>query len=174
MFITGEAWSTTMYWYMEHSGAPRYLVAFFFVSMFTWLNCVIFSLFVAVLLINFSIDEEEMLPKQRVKYEFEQSLQPAQGSKLLRLLRKQEEHVNLGDEDELHHKASSYELLLEANLIRSTMSKSIDVQSASKRGIEQEENESAQVDSLSSFSEQQQADGDRELQLSERVLGGDM
>ncbi len=173
MFITGEAWSTTMYWYMEHSGAPRYLVAFFFVSMFTWLNCVIFSLFVAVLLINFSIDEEEMLPKQRVKYEFEQSLQPAQGSKLLRLLRKQEEHVNLGDEDELHHKASSYELLLEANLIRSTMSKSIDVQSASKRGIEQEENESAQVDSLSSFSEQQQAD-DRELQLSERVLGGDV
>lgn len=73
-FITGEAWSTTMYWYMENSGSPKYLVAFFFVTMFTWLNCIIFSLFVAVLLINFSIDEDEMLPKQRVKCKYTSNL----------------------------------------------------------------------------------------------------
>ena len=155
MFITGEAWSTTMYWYMEHSGAPRYLVAFFFVTMFTWLNCVIFSLFVAVLLINFSIDEEEMLPKQRVKYEYEQSLRPSQGSRLLRMLRKQDE--NLGNQAVIQHKASSYELLVEANLHLVDFSRSID----------------SVVDSRASDGDEANgADDGSELQLSERVLGG--
>lgn len=102
---------------MENSGSPKYLVAFFFVTMFTWLNCVIFSLFVAVLLINFSIDEDEMLPKQRVKYEYEESLKLPQGSSLLRLLRPQENMAGM-KESGSKKAPTPYEMLLEWNLVR--------------------------------------------------------
>ena len=70
-YMTGEAWSTTMYWYMEHSHFPQWATGAFFVLMFVWLNAVLFSLFVAVLLVNFGVDEDEMMPKQRTTYELE-------------------------------------------------------------------------------------------------------
>ena len=70
-YMTGEAWSTTMYWYMEHSHFPQWATGAFFVLMFVWLRAVLFSLFVAVLLVNFGVDENEMMPKQRTTYELE-------------------------------------------------------------------------------------------------------
>jgi hypothetical protein len=33
-YMTGEAWSTTMYWYMEHSDYPEFVTGFFFVSTY--------------------------------------------------------------------------------------------------------------------------------------------
>lgn len=170
MFITGEAWSTTMYWYMEHSGSPQYVVAFFFVTMFTWLNCVIFSLFVAVLLINFSIDEDEMMPKQRIKYEFEESLKLPQGSAMLRLLRKQESgQENFADQAEKKaEKPSSYDLLVEANIVKGVgMGLSMDA------GAALGENDAPASPARPDSPTENGTADDGDLQLSERVLGGD-
>jgi hypothetical protein len=90
-FLSGESWSGTMYWYMEHSDFPQYAVAAFFACMYTWLNAILFSLFTAVLLVNFRLDEGEMMPKQRRNFEvheteIQQLLGKSKHSRLAQLL----------------------------------------------------------------------------------------
>lgn len=65
----GESWSTSMYWYMKHADQgfdyPPGAVMTFFVIMYVWMNCILFSLYVAMLLQNFCIVEEEKVPLQK-------------------------------------------------------------------------------------------------------------
>jgi hypothetical protein len=45
----GETWSMSMYWYMKHVsdalGYPTVVVEMFFIIMFVWMNCILFSLY---------------------------------------------------------------------------------------------------------------------------------
>jgi hypothetical protein len=66
----GEEWSHSMYWYMEHAGYrgmgyPTWVVELYFVCMYVWMNGILFSLYVAMLLENFSIPEEHKYPSQK-------------------------------------------------------------------------------------------------------------
>jgi hypothetical protein len=71
-YLTGDNWSEVMYWYMEHTDLPPYGVALYMIVQFVWMRCIMFSLFVAVLLVNFSIDEDDKLPRQKVKFDEEE------------------------------------------------------------------------------------------------------
>ena len=71
-YLTGDSWSEVMYWYMEHSDVPSYAVALYMIVQFVWMRCIMFSLFVAVLLVNFAIDEDDKLPRQKAKFDEEQ------------------------------------------------------------------------------------------------------
>lgn len=59
----GENWSHTMWWYMRYAslayGYPRWTITAMFLVMFIWMNCILFSLYVAMLLENFKVDEKE-------------------------------------------------------------------------------------------------------------------
>eukprot|EP01051_Picozoa_sp_SAG22_P003802 SAG22_NODE_190_length_15715_cov_21.164980_4_plen_2282_part_00 len=69
----GEEWSHSMYWYMEHSsktsGYPTWIIQLFFLIMFVWMNCILFSLYLAMLLENFSVPEKEKLPAQNLAHD---------------------------------------------------------------------------------------------------------
>ena len=71
-YLTGDSWSEVMYWYMEHSDVPSYAVALYMIVQFVWMRCIMFSLFVAVLLVNFAIDEDDKLPRQKAKFDEEE------------------------------------------------------------------------------------------------------
>jgi hypothetical protein len=72
-YLTGESWSEVMYWYMKHADMHRYGVALYMVVQFVWMRCLLFSLFVAVLLVNFSVDEDDKMPRQRIKFDREEA-----------------------------------------------------------------------------------------------------
>jgi hypothetical protein len=62
-YMTGEAWSQIMFWYAEHGtivGAPFA----YFVVLFVWQFCITISLFVAILLDNFALSEDEKTARQ--------------------------------------------------------------------------------------------------------------
>ena len=66
--MIGEDWSETMFWYYIYSpigwwSAPLLMAMWFVV------HGVLFSLFVAVLLLNFGMDEEEKMPMQKDQYD---------------------------------------------------------------------------------------------------------
>ena len=70
----GEEWSHVMYWYMDardarESAASKAVVWFFFLAQYLWMNCILFSLFIAMLLENFNLKEEEKLPIQKKVWE---------------------------------------------------------------------------------------------------------
>ena len=62
-----------MYWYMKHAsegtGYPTWVIQLFFIVMFVWMNCILFSLYLAMLLENFSVPEQEKLPMQKLQYD---------------------------------------------------------------------------------------------------------
>ena len=72
----GEDWAQSMYWYMQNAadgyGYPPWVIALFFISMYLWMNCILFSLYVAMLLENFSVPEPDKLPTQKRMYERQQ------------------------------------------------------------------------------------------------------
>ena len=75
-YITAEGWSEIMFWYMHHNKLmPQFWTALFFVIQFVWLRCIMFSLFIAVLLVNFRVDEKDKIPRQRAKFERERILE---------------------------------------------------------------------------------------------------
>ncbi len=57
--FVGENWSHVMYWYTKYAamghGFPHFLVQAFFMAAYIWLNSILFSLCVAMLLENFSV-----------------------------------------------------------------------------------------------------------------------
>eukprot|EP01052_Picozoa_sp_SAG31_P006184 SAG31_NODE_282_length_18516_cov_9.338600_2_plen_1427_part_00 len=65
----GEEWSHSMYWYMKHAsestGYPPIVIQLYFVCMFVWMNSFMFSLYLAMLLENFSVPEKEKLLTQK-------------------------------------------------------------------------------------------------------------
>ena len=65
--MTGEDWSEVMFWYVRYSPRGFYAAPFF---MFMWVvvHGILFSLFVAVLLLNFSMAEGDKLPEQQRQY----------------------------------------------------------------------------------------------------------
>lgn len=62
--ILGDDWALIMLWYMNNSAIEGYAAIFFAVA-FLWVFGVLFNLFVAVLLINFGVDEDDKIPKQK-------------------------------------------------------------------------------------------------------------
>jgi hypothetical protein len=78
-FLTGESWSGVMYYYMKHSDLPAYTTALYFVVQYIWMRCLLFSLFVAVLLVNFSVDEDDKMPRQKIKFDREEAHKTKQG-----------------------------------------------------------------------------------------------
>lgn len=58
MFV-GENWSHVMYWYTKYAsmghGFPHFGVQLFFLIAYVWVNCVLFSLCVAMMLENFTV-----------------------------------------------------------------------------------------------------------------------
>lgn len=72
----GEDWAESMYWYMQNAaegyGYPQWVVALYFISMYLWMNCILFSLYVAMLLENFSVPEPDKMPTQKRMYERQQ------------------------------------------------------------------------------------------------------
>ena len=69
----GEDWCHVMYWYAQHAteglGYPDGVVQFYFISMYVWMNGILFSLYVAMLLQNFTVAEIEKLPLQKRSYD---------------------------------------------------------------------------------------------------------
>lgn len=69
----GEDWSSSMYWYMKYAGEgfdyPPVAVMLFFAIMFIWMNCILFSLYVAMLLQNFAVAEDQKAVLQKRVYD---------------------------------------------------------------------------------------------------------
>lgn len=68
-YMTGEAWSQIMFWYGHHSAFGLPGAALFCTALFLWQNCVSISLFVAIILDNFKLSEEEKTARQIELYE---------------------------------------------------------------------------------------------------------
>lgn len=116
----GEEWSHCMYWYAKHASAgygyPPWCVQLFFIIMYVWMNCVLFSLYVAMLLDNFSVPEADKVPTQKRIYERQQranvrTLKKLQRSHLVDTIKesKAKGHAHTKDAsayDKLHHAAS--------------------------------------------------------------------
>eukprot|EP01052_Picozoa_sp_SAG31_P028110 SAG31_NODE_2685_length_5256_cov_2.839442_3_plen_1432_part_01 len=66
-FMVGLEWSKVMLWYKKHA-AYGMVAGPYFCFMFFWVHGILYSLFVAVLLINFSVPEDAKIPTQRRKY----------------------------------------------------------------------------------------------------------
>ena len=66
LMMTGDRWKVTMFTYMQTNG----LHAVFFFS-FLWIlcSCILMNLFVAVVVENFSLAEDEKLKKQKLKFD---------------------------------------------------------------------------------------------------------
>jgi hypothetical protein len=72
----GEEWCHTMYWYQKHAsskvseqGYPEFVIVSFFIIQYLWMNCILFSLYIAMLLENFRILEEDKLEVQKRGYD---------------------------------------------------------------------------------------------------------
>jgi hypothetical protein len=77
--LTGEDWSPLMYNFIRAYG---WNVAVFFVFMFLMTNFVLANLFVAVILENFSVDEDQKMEVQKRKYEADQKRRMKMGAPL--------------------------------------------------------------------------------------------
>jgi hypothetical protein len=66
-FIIAENWMQVMGWYMEYSDIG-FTAAAFFCLLYLWSNGILFNLFVAVLLLNFGVSEEDKMPQQKLNY----------------------------------------------------------------------------------------------------------
>ena len=66
LMMTGDRWKVTMYTYMQTYGSTA---CFFFISLWMLCNCILLNLFVAVVVENFSLAEEDMIKKQKQKYQ---------------------------------------------------------------------------------------------------------
>jgi hypothetical protein len=57
----GEEWCQTMYWYARYTklghGYPQGVVQILMISMFLWMSCILFSLYVAMLLEHFNVSD---------------------------------------------------------------------------------------------------------------------
>lgn len=98
MVMLGDGWSAVMLDYMDNSAIGGYAAPF--MSM-AWLGMhgVLYSFFVAVLLINFSVNEEDKMPKQRSVWHYNHKANAAASeSILLKQLKLQ------SGENEEHHK----------------------------------------------------------------------
>lgn len=68
-YMTGEAWSQVMFFYAKHSAWGAAGACSFFMVLFLWQNCITVSLFVAIILDNFSLTDEEKVERQQELYE---------------------------------------------------------------------------------------------------------
>ena len=66
--ILGDGWSLIMTWYMNNGGLQGIFAATFFTVAFLWVFGVLFNLFVAVLLINFGVEEDDKMPLQKERF----------------------------------------------------------------------------------------------------------
>ena len=57
--FVGEEWSHVMYWYSRYAGMgfgfPHFAVQLFFIVAYIWLNSILFSLCIAMMLENFTV-----------------------------------------------------------------------------------------------------------------------
>ena len=113
-FLTGESWSGVMYFYMENSDLPIYATALYFVIQYIWMRCLLFSLFVAVLLVNFAVDEDEKMPRQKVKYDREEAHKHALGLKHVSAVVRAIENASF--DEAVEQTPTSFEILTAANL----------------------------------------------------------
>ena len=71
-FTIGDGWSQSLSWYTnsyrENDPHFAWLPQVFLCALFMWANAILFNLFVAVLLINFGLDEHLKMPAQKVAY----------------------------------------------------------------------------------------------------------
>lgn len=65
--MTGEDWSEVMFWYYRYSPIGAFSAPFFMI-MWVLVHGVLYSLFVAVLLLNFSMEEHAKMPEQQRQY----------------------------------------------------------------------------------------------------------
>ena len=68
MIMIGEDWSEVMFWYNAYSPIGNY-AAPLFMGMWFLVHGVLLSLFVAVLLLNFGMDEDDKMPLQKEQYD---------------------------------------------------------------------------------------------------------
>ena len=68
MIMIGEDWSEVMFWYKAYSPIGNY-AAPLFMGMWFLVHGVLLSLFVAVLLLNFGMDEDDKMPLQKEQYD---------------------------------------------------------------------------------------------------------
>ena len=113
-FLTGESWSGVMYFYMENSDLPIYATALYFVIQYIWMRCLLFSLFVAVLLVNFAVDEDEKMPRQKVKYDREEAHKEAHGLKHASAIVRAIENASF--DEAIEQTPTAFEVLTAANL----------------------------------------------------------
>eukprot|EP01051_Picozoa_sp_SAG22_P011938 SAG22_NODE_1195_length_5200_cov_2.280533_1_plen_1405_part_01 len=71
--MTGEDWAMIMYYYMHCYGPSA---AIFFCVLFVYTNWVLVAMFVAVILKNFELDEDEKLRLQKEKFLFTEQEEP--------------------------------------------------------------------------------------------------
>ena len=114
-FLTGESWSSVMYFYMKHSDLPPYTTALYFVVQYIWMRCLLFSLFVAVLLVNFAVDEDDKMPRQKIKFDREEAHKEKNGLNAGSLLVKALNQESMADEVKVKKK-TSFDVLTDYNL----------------------------------------------------------
>jgi hypothetical protein len=65
----GLEWSKSMYWYTDRASAkiryPQWLVQVYFLGMVIWMNCILFSMFTAILIHNFGHPEDNKFDMQK-------------------------------------------------------------------------------------------------------------
>jgi hypothetical protein len=90
-FLIGLEWSKVMVWYIEHA-TIGYFAAPYFCVLYFWIHGMLYSLFVAVLLINFAVDEDEKIPMQRTAYaHYRQTRDSLQESNLMKALAQEQD-----------------------------------------------------------------------------------
>ena len=66
VMMTGDRWKVTMYTYMQSYG-PQACI--YFILLWVICSCIMLNLFIAVILENFSLAEEEKMEKQKLKWD---------------------------------------------------------------------------------------------------------
>jgi hypothetical protein len=66
--MTGEDWSELMFWYMTYSPLRQWS-AVVFMAMWLIVHGIAYSLFVAVLLLNFDMEEDDKMPAQKEAFD---------------------------------------------------------------------------------------------------------
>ena len=110
MVMLGDDWSEVMMDYMNNSAIGGWAAIFMSVA---WLGLhgILYSMFVAVLLINFSTEEDAKMPEQRAQWHHANKLGSGAGeSAILKQMKIESGEVNKNEDDDLVSKlANSYD-----------------------------------------------------------------
>eukprot|EP01052_Picozoa_sp_SAG31_P010548 SAG31_NODE_580_length_13940_cov_16.175349_10_plen_2543_part_00 len=119
-FMVGTGWSGTLSWYThsfrETNPSYVWLPQTFLCILFLWTNAILFNLFVAVLLINFGMDEHLKMPEQKKNYQKWAKRHVDESMALMEAIR---DDTMKGEESMQHSEGKDLVALLTADLNRS-------------------------------------------------------